>query len=324
MTTPRPAWSLPSLLGEGAAAELVAAMSAGEAIVLRGEAGRFAGLFDEPRLRAALARMAAAMPPGARRFGAVIRDPLGDGLTFTESIEVEGVEAALAAGHTICATDVAPFDADLDAALAEIAASFAAAADLRFNAYLSPAGARTPLHTDVRISTSLQLAGRKRWRYARRAAVAYPRANAQIDRFGDVHWMNPVAGAGATIPAPAPGDLHEVDLDAGDLICVPAGAWHEVLTLDHGLGLNLSVRPTPFAELVHLLVDAAFAGDGAWRSGLPLLPRDAVALGGEDVPSAVASTFAARVAELRAWLDRLDPAGPEVAALWRALTRPAP
>lgn len=318
MTAQLARWSLARLVGEADAAALLAAMSAREAIVLRGEPGRFVGLFDEPRLRAALARMEADAPTGARRFGAVIRDPLGDGLTFTESIAVDEIDAVLAAGHTICATDVGPFDADLDAALAELAASFAAAADLRFNAYLSPVGARTPLHTDVRISTSLQLAGRKRWRFARRPAVAFPRANAQIDRFGDVHWMNPVAGAGATIPAPAPGDLHEVVLEAGDLICVPAGAWHEVLTLDHGLGLNLSVRPNPIADLVHLLVDAAFAGDGGWRSGLPLTGRDDADTG---VPPAVAQVFAARLAELRAWLDRLDPAGPEVAALWASVTR---
>ncbi|MEZ4450582.1 MAG: cupin domain-containing protein [Nannocystaceae bacterium] len=309
-----PRWSLDALLGEAECASLIAAMSAGEAHLVRGAADRFDGLFDEARLRGALARIAAAPEPGGPRFGALVRDPLGDGLTFTEALEVAAIDEALAAGHTICATDVAPADPALAEALAELQRSIACAGDLRFNAYLSPTGARTALHTDVRISTSLQLSGRKRWRFQRRAASAYPLSNAQIDRFGDVHWMNPIAGAGEPLPPPDRAELEEVVLAPGDLLSVPAGAWHEVVTEERGLGLNLSVRPTNIAALLHLLIDAAFAGSGPWRSGLPIVARSA-----DGVPPAIARTVGARVDELRRWLEGLDPAGDEVAALWRSL-----
>lgn len=307
-------WSLTTLIGEAECASLLAAMSAGEAYLVRGTPDRFAGLFDEERLREALARIAAAPEPGGPRFGALVRDPLGDGLTFTEAVDVAAIDGALAAGHTICATDIAPADPALAEALAGFRRSIACAGDLRFNAYLSPSGARTALHTDVRISTSLQLSGRKRWRFQRRAARAYPPANAQIDRFGDVHWMNPVASAGEPLPPPERAELEEVVLAPGDLLSVPAGAWHEVVTEERGLGLNLSVRPAPIATILHLLIDAAFAESGPWRSGLPIVARSA-----DGVPPTIALTLGARVDELRRWLNDLDPAGTEVAALWGAL-----
>lgn len=310
-----PDWRLDRLIGEAATDTLLAALRAGEACLVRGEPTRFAGLFDEPRFRAALARMSAAAPDHAR-FGAVVRDPMGDGLTFTEAIDVAAIDDVLASGHSICATDIGPHDPDLADALRSLARSLACPADLRFNAYLSPTGARTAMHTDVRISTTLQLTGRKRWRYQRRPAMVFPPSNAQLDRFGDVHWMTPVAGATPPLPPPDRHALAEVVLGPGDLLSVPAGAWHEVFTEEHALALNLSIRPTPVPHVVQALIEAAFAGDEAWRRGLPLLGP---AARGAGVPAAVQECLRARLVELRAWIDRLDPAGPEVAALWRAL-----
>ncbi len=72
------------LLGH-AGGEWAAALVRGEAWQGRGAPGRFAGLCDEARLLAALRRMPVqwqAAPP----FGAIVTDPLGDGLTFTEAI----------------------------------------------------------------------------------------------------------------------------------------------------------------------------------------------------------------------------------------------
>lgn len=224
------------LLGR-AAGEWAAALLRGEAWLDRGAPDRFVGLCDEARLLAALRRMPTqwqAAPP----FGALVTDPLGDGLTFTEVVAVDEIEAWLARGHTICADDVSGFDAGL-AAVAEALVRDLGCAGGRFNAYLSPAGARTPMHFDTRVSTTLQLTGRKRWRYQRTAAAPNPSANGQIDRFGDTQWMAPVVDRE---PPPRPSGLEVVELGPGDLLCVPAGAWHEVSALERGLALNLSLR----------------------------------------------------------------------------------
>ncbi|MCA9660637.1 MAG: hypothetical protein KC486_20010, partial [Myxococcales bacterium] len=248
-------WALTERLDPAHYGALVAALRGQRSLHLPGAPGRFAGLFDVARLRAVLAAIDASPRPRQSSYGAVVRDPLGDGLTHTEALvpavagEPDPIDAVLAAGQTICATHIAPHDGALAAALAEIAASLACPGDLRFNAYLSPAGAQTPWHTDVRISTSIQLTGRKRWRFQRRSAAVFPPSNAQLDRWGDVHWMNPLAAAGEPLPPPDPEMCETATLGPGDMITVPAGAWHEVVTEEDALALNLSIRPAPMTAL---------------------------------------------------------------------------
>jgi hypothetical protein len=316
-------WALTERLDPADYGALVAAFRGGRSLYLQGTPERFAGLFDVARLRAVLAAIDASPRPRLSSYGAVLRDPLGDGLTHTEALRpaVAGapdpIDAVLAAGQTICATHIAPHDGALAAALAEIAGSLACPGDLRFNAYLSPAGAQTPWHTDVRISTSLQLSGRKRWRFQRRSAAVFPASNAQLDRWGEAHWMNPLAATGEPPPPPDRAVCETVTLAPGDMITVPAGAWHEVVTEEDALALNLSIRPTPMTAIARRLIDHLFGDAPAWRQGAPILGADA--RGGDGAPAEVRDYIAARVEELRARLDALDPGGAEVTELWRAL-----
>ena len=306
---------------------LATALSSGSALFLPSSAQRFAGLFDETRLRAVLSRMHANTSGSGPSFGAMIADPLGDGLMHAESIlgrpdlvdsatGDDPIDAVLRAGHTICATDIASHDDALTGSLSEFRHALACPCDVRFNAYLSPTGATTRMHTDVRISTSLQLSGRKRWRYQQRAATILPNSAAQIDRWGDVHWMNPLANAGPPIPTPSPADLKEVTLGPGDLLSVPAGAWHEVVTEERGLALNLSIRPTPMSRILHALLDGTLGASPSWRQGLPILSGDHCS---DPVPAEVRTRLLARLAELRTWIDEFDPEGDDFLRLWRAL-----
>ncbi len=311
------------LLSSTELGSLATALDSGSALYLPGSAQRFAGLFDESRLRAVLSRMGDNTSGSGPSFGVMIADPLGDGLMHAESIsDLAGngpddpIDVALGCGHTICATDIAGFDDALESSLGKIRRALACPGDLRFNAYLSPTGAKTRMHTDVRISTSLQLSGRKRWRYQRQAAVALPRSAAQIDRWGEVHWMNPLANAGPPIPRPIPAEIEEVTLGPGDLLSVPAGAWHEVITEEHGLALNLSIRPTPMTRILSALIDGSLGASESWQRGLPILSADHR---DGPLPAEVRARLLARLAELRTWIDELDPEADELLGLWRAL-----
>lgn len=243
MNAPEQAWTLEWLLGRGDAQRWAAALSCCEAISLPGSASRFAELYDHARLLAALAR--AQERSCATNLGFIVVDPLGDGLAFTEPLELAAIDEQLGQGRTICVTALSACDPQLDVFAQAINRSLDCASDVRFNAYLSPAGARTPFHTDVRASTTLQLTGRKRWCYQSRPATPYPSSNAQADRWGDVQWMNPFYATGEPPPLPSRDQLEARTLGPGDLLHVPAGAWHEVVTEEQGLALNLSVRLTP-------------------------------------------------------------------------------
>jgi hypothetical protein len=236
-------WTLERIVGGTNALRLVSAISRCESCWLPGPSARVEGLYDRERLVGALARARAGSCQTT--FGAITVDPLGDGLAFPEPLEVDEIDARLARGQTICVTALSNCDPELEAIARAIERELDGIGEARFNAYLSPAGARTPFHTDVRASTSLQLSGRKRWRYQPTPATSRPRSQAQLDRFGDTQWMNPLLSQGPPPPPPDPAKLEEVTLSAGDLLCVPPGAWHEVVTEEEGLALNLSVRLHP-------------------------------------------------------------------------------
>ncbi|MCH9680233.1 MAG: cupin domain-containing protein [Deltaproteobacteria bacterium] len=300
-------WSLEERIGTRATGALVDALNDNRAWLLPGDASRFDGLFDDARFRTALQACAGRN----NAFGAVMGDQFGDGLTFAEPIAVDAVDDHLARAHTICATNISAFDEELAAATRQMASSLGGLGRIRFNAYRSPEGAHTPMHTDVRASISIQLQGTKRWRYQTKPSRPYPESNAQIDRWGDVVWMKPVAGVKPPA-APVDAQLAEVVLGPGDLLCVPAGAWHEVMTEREGLALNLSVRPTSAIELFPMLVARAFGPREHWRQGVPLT---AGAEPGSSVPDEVVRHVRERVAELAEWANGLD-AAQLARALW--------
>jgi hypothetical protein len=307
-------WSLARLIAPAEVATFVTTLSRCEAVALRGEPTRFAGLFDEARFRAAILRAQCAARSSTFQLAALECDPLGDGLTFSTMIGADEVDAALERGQTVCATDVSAGDEALSALARRLNRELGCAGSVRFNGYWSPAGALTRLHTDVRISTTLQLSGHKTWRYQRRPAFRWPTSNAQIDRFGDAVALIP--SRVQPPPPPACRDLEEITLGPGDLLSVPAGAWHSVRAEERALALNLSIRPLPLPAVIALLIDRALGSSESWRAGLPLAAGEPGAI---VPPSPVRDCLRTGLGELRAFLDHFDVAGADASELWQLL-----
>lgn len=233
---------------------------------LTGAAEKFRFLFDAERFHAAVRRCHAKQtPPGHFRLRAVDRDT--SGLSRGRDISPDEMEAALANGETICVNDVSAGDDDLAYCADEFRRELGHAGRTHFSAYQSRHGAGAAMHFDARIACTLQLSGSKRWRYSRGSALAWPRANAQADARGVVRYL----GLGGLDPweqieAVTACDFTEVLLSPGDLLCLPAGTWHETRSEGESFALNLSSSPQGFADVMQLTLKGALEHEPAWRS----------------------------------------------------------
>ena len=102
--------------------------------------------------------------------------------------------------------------------------------------------------------------------------------------------------------APAPGTppadmtFRTVELSPGDLLCLPAGAWHSARGVGVSLALNLYFAPRNlFDQLAPLLLEFASASD-QWRGGAPATVG---AIDGQ-LPPAVAAYMRDRLDEFHA------------------------
>lgn len=236
---------------------------------LTGAADKFRFLFDEERFRAAVRRChAKRMPPGHFRLRAFGRDE--SGFSPGRDLSPDDMEGALANGETICVNDVSAGDDDLAYCADEFRREVGHAGRTHFSAYQSRHGAGAAVHFDSRIACTLQLSGKKRWRYSRRTALAWPRANAQANSRGVVRYL----GLGGLDPweqlaAVNAGEFAEVLLSPGDLLCLPAGTWHETYSEGDSFALNLSSSPRGFAEVMQLTLQTALEHEPAWRNLAP-------------------------------------------------------
>ena len=101
--------------------------------------------------------------------------------------------------------------------------------------FLGPKGSSTPIHCAGNENLFVQVQGRKRWRFWRPDArfVLDPRANRAPAKACPV---DPDAPDEAVWPGFEELDHWQVVLEPGDVLYVPAYAWHHVVNLDQTLG----------------------------------------------------------------------------------------
>ncbi len=163
--------------------------------------------------------------------------------------------------------------------------------------YYSTPGYGFNTHFDAHVVTTLQIEGRKRWRFSPTPGVAYPTGNAFLDDTGTIRYVGRTPSSLASWEKPTVDtDAHvEVVLEPGDVLCLPAGTWHSAKADgDHSLALNISF---PAADPIPLLF--GLLGDGLrqlpeWRAGIPLATPESA------LPETIGTYLADRLDELRA------------------------
>lgn len=179
-------------------------------------------------------------------------------------VEISRVGELLNSGATICITNIHMADRDLARWANAVRRQLNFTGTVGVNCYVSPDGAGLPMHYDRRVATTLQIAGKKRWIFSTTPSKGWPGTNAL---YKDGRIEPPEAADGKR---PDELELCEVELGPGDLLCLPAGAWHAARGVGFSLALNLYFAPRNlFDQLAPLFMEYAASNEN-WRGGPPV------------------------------------------------------
>lgn len=235
----------------------------------------------------------------------------GDDTSF--GISYEQVGPLLDAGATVCVTSIHLVDNKLNRFARAIKEQLNFYGAVGINCYLSPNGAGFNTHYDSKNATSLQIEGSKKWRFASTPEIDFPRDSARIRDGQALHSRK------ATIreePWEQIGKIdfasfNEVTLQPGDVLCIPAGAWHSAQAEGYSLALNLYFEPHCFFELVSKILAKSLRQYSSWRSGPPATIN-------QQQPEEVGKYFEKRLSELCHLVSSLSADEPELWRLWNA------
>jgi ribosomal protein L16 Arg81 hydroxylase len=212
----------------------------------------------------------------------------------------------LRVGATICVTGMENAHQRLRSAIRLVRSELNYSGAVSFRAYLSPPGSGFDIHFDARVTTTLQISGKKRWWYSAQPAVAFPMHNSSRGQFGAPRE-----------PRPEPGALSSVVLRPGDVLCLPAGVWHraEGEGKEMSLALNMAFEHqggSVFDSIV-MALEERLVQDPRWRAPLPTAPGRKR----HRVPEEVARVLRDRIDALRSELSILRDDDAQLARAWR-------
>ena len=163
------------------------------------------------------------------------------------------------------------------------------------NVYLSPKGGGTKAHFDGHEVFFIQLAGRKRWRYARAVGFPFPPGYAfDGGRFSAVEADGKGLFAGR---ASVPRRMSTAVLSPGSVLFLPRGTWHVPETLEDSVHVTLGLNVPTFRHLLLERLGRSMMRDSRWRE-----PAASLYLEPGSLPRERAR---ARLAELLSDLERL-------------------
>ena len=213
------------------------------------------------------------------------------------------------AGATICVTGIDKAHPKLARFAERVRSELNYSGHVSFRAYLSPPGSGFDLHFDARVATTLQIAGTKRWWFSDEPAVPFPTHNSGQEPSGRRPYQWPRLET-----------LRSVVMRPGDLLCLPAGAWHCAKGTSMSLALNMAFDhhgAGAFDSITRMLHER-LGDDPAWREPLPAVPAN-----GRRLPEPVLATLRSRIDALQAELSALRDDEAQLARAWRALVRRA-
>ncbi|HTF98172.1 MAG TPA: cupin domain-containing protein [Cellvibrio sp.] len=228
---------------------------------VEGQPQKFNSIFSWEKLRHALAR---GQHISDRRYNITASFAGGEDSSSTRHMMTayhNQVIDLLNAGATICITNIHMADPFLARWAQAIRTQLNFTGTVGVNCYVSADGSGLPMHYDKRVATTLQIAGKKRWKFSVEAAKAWPSTN-------EVYQEGQVGEDIGKLPADM--EFREVELNPGDLLCLPAGAWHSARGIGFSLALNLYFAPRNlFDQFIPLLQSIVDANEN-WRGGPPV------------------------------------------------------
>lgn len=231
-------------------------------LYLRGSRNKFDFVFDEARLDRLLASAEHGESPLLVRASFDRGDDARKERQFR--IHPSQAKALFAAGATLCVTGIEQADLGLQRFAQAVKSELNYPGPVMVNCYHSPAGAGFGLHYDARVATTLQLAGKKTWRFGLAPHLAWPDRDALHDP--ELHGRVGARAQGQASSA----TLRTVTLSPGDLLMLPAGTWHAASAAGGpSLALNLAFGREDPHRVVMAGIEARWQARGGPRGVAP-------------------------------------------------------
>jgi ribosomal protein L16 Arg81 hydroxylase len=234
-----------------------------ESFTVKGTPDKFKNIFSQERLQRALA-LGQRIPDKRYNITATFSGGETEG-SRRQAIPAyyDQISELHNAGATICITNIQMADPVLANWTQSVRAQLNFSGTVGVNCYISPDGSGLPMHYDKRIATSLQISGSKKWVYSTEAAQPWPLHNG---RYVDGAFEIPHEQSGML---PSEMEFKEVVLNPGDLLCIPAGAWHSAKAIGDCMAINLFFAPRNFLDQLNPILQTFAMSNELWRGGPP-------------------------------------------------------
>jgi ribosomal protein L16 Arg81 hydroxylase len=164
------------------------------------------------------------------------------------------------AGASLCFSAVDQSSEELTRFVQDIASTTRFPGTIVTTCYLTPPSSGSGMHFDCQHGFFMQVAGKKHWKFSRQAAWQDAATNLQASSLKSPRIKTFMESTKMAIATPEETTLQEITLNAGDVLYLPPGFWHEGRTSDsNSLHYTLTFMPlAPWQLLVPYLRRTVF------------------------------------------------------------------
>jgi ribosomal protein L16 Arg81 hydroxylase len=183
------------------------------------------------------------------------------------TITAESANDAYKTGATLCVDGLASVEPRLADLARTVGSELGFLGLCTVRAYLSPDRQGYGMHFDRRVAMTLQIDGEKKWRYSNEVALDWPHYQVDVRSAFSSHQARETW---ERAKSPQDCSFSEVVLRPGDVLCLPAGAWHEAEAQGHSLALNVAFESLGIWSLLAPALGLILLSEPEWREPPPL------------------------------------------------------